>query len=136
DPRELAKAEQRIKALQKENNLLSVSLEQAKAGKPAVPPPSPAPARAASADAERLKQAEWQRDELAKKLEAANKALAARKSSSRAETQNEINNLRAKLETLEAQKAPYTAEELALFKPSEATLAPTNIVRKPVREIP
>lgn len=136
DPRELAKAEQRIKALQKENELLSVSLEQARAGKPGVPPPSPAPARAASADAERLKQAEWQRDELAKKLEAANKALAARKSSSRAETQNEINNLRAKLETLEAQKAPYTAEELALFKPSEATLAPTNIVRKPVREIP
>jgi tetratricopeptide (TPR) repeat protein len=187
DPRELANAEQKINALQKENDLLSISLEQAKARNPAVPPPSPAvtpapsavapapsavaptpsavmptpsavapapsavtpapsavtPAPSAvtpapSADAQRLKQLEWQRDDLARKLDAANKALAARKGkgSSRAETQNEINNLRAKLEALEAQKAPYTAEELALFKPSEPALAHTNTVRKSVREIP
>jgi Flp pilus assembly protein TadD len=150
DPRELAKAEEKINALQKEIDLLNVSLQQAKAGTSAVPPsspapapapapkPSPAPAPASSADAERIKQLEWQREDLAKKLEAANKALAARKGkgSSRAETQNEINNLRAQLETLEAQKAPYTAEELALFKPSEPSLARTNTVRKSVREIP
>ena len=138
DPRELAKAEQKIKALQKENDLLSVSLEQAKSGGSAIPPPSPALAPAASVDAGRLKQLEWQRDDLARKLEAANKALAARKGkgSSRAETQNEINNLRSKLDALEAQKAPYTAEELALFKPSEPTAVLTNAVRKSVREIP
>ncbi len=138
DPRELAKAEQKIKALQKENDLLSVSLEQAKTGKSAVPRPSPTPAPATSADADRLKQLEWQRDDLARKLEAANKALAARKGkgTSRAESQNEINNLRAKVEALEAQKAPYTAEELAFFKPSEPALAPTNVVRKSVRELP
>jgi tetratricopeptide (TPR) repeat protein len=89
-------------------------------------------------DAGRLKQLEWQRDDLARKLEAANKALAARKGkgSSRAETQNEINNLRSKLDALEAQKAPYTPEELALFKPSEPTAVLTNAVRKSVREIP
>ena len=138
DPRELAKALQSIQALQKENELLSVSLEQAKSGGSAIPPPSPALAPGPSADAQRLKQVEAQRDDLARKLEAANKALAARKgkSSSRAETRNEINNLRAKLEALEAQKAPYSAEELAFFKPSEPTAALTNIVRKPVRELP
>jgi Tfp pilus assembly protein PilF len=138
DPRELAKAEETIKALQKENDLLTISLEQAKTGKSAARPPSPAPAPAPSADAERLKQLEWQRDDLARKLEAANKALAARKGkgASRAETQNEINNLRAKLEALEAQKVPYTAEELALFKPSDPTGVLTNAVRKSVREIP
>jgi Flp pilus assembly protein TadD len=138
DPRELAKALQSIKALQKENELLSVSLEQAKSGGSAIPPPSPAPAPGPSADVQRLKQLEWQREDLARKLAAANKALAARKGKgpSRAETQNELNNLRAKLEALEAEKAPYTAEELALFKPSEPTAALTNAVRKPVREIP
>jgi len=153
DPRELAKAETKINALQKENDLLSASLERAKAGASGVPPPSPAltptpPADTArpkqpekpapSADAERLKQLEWQRDDLAKKLEAANKALAARKAkgSSLAESQNELNNLRAKLEVLEAQKVPYTAEELALFKPSEPALASATAARKPVREVP
>jgi Flp pilus assembly protein TadD len=97
-----------------------------------------AAAPAPSVDAERLKQIEWQRDDMARKLEAANKALAARKgkSSSRAETQNEINNLRAKIDALEAQKAPFTAEELALLRPSEPTVAPTNAVRRAVREIP
>ena len=162
DPRELAKAEAKINALQKENDLLSASLERAKAGASAVPAPSPAPtpappaeaarpkqpekapprepgaAPAPSVDAGRLKQLEWQRDDLAKKLAAANKALAARKAkgSSLAETQNELNNLRAKLEVLEAQKVPYSAEELALFKPSEPTLATARPARKPVREVP
>ena len=161
DPRELAKAETKINALQKENDLLSASLERAKAGRSGFPPPSPAltpapPAEAArpeppetaaprepgaasapSVDAERLKQLEWQRDDLAKKLAAAHQALAARKAKgSLAETQNELNNLRAKLEVLEAQKVPYTAEELALFKPSEPTLAPARTARKPVREVP
>jgi Tfp pilus assembly protein PilF len=144
DPRELAKAEEKINALQKQNDLLTISLEQAKGGNSAVPPSSPAPAPspaaapAPSADAERIKQLEWLRDDLAKKLEAANKALAARKgkSPSRAETQNDINNLRAELDALEAKKVPYAAEELALLRPSEPALAPTNAVRKSVREIP
>ena len=129
DPRELARAEEKIKALQKENDLFSVSLEQAKAK--AAPAQSP--------EADRIKQLEWQRDDLTRKLEAANKALAVRKgkgSARAAETQNEINQLRARLEVLEAQKAPYTAEELAFFKPSEPRLAATNVVRKSVRELP
>jgi Flp pilus assembly protein TadD len=136
DPRELAKVEEKIAALQKENDLLSVSLQRAKGGYAEVPLPSPGTAPAPAAEAERVKQLERERDDLAKKLEAANQALAARKGKgpSAAETRGELNNLRAKLEALEAPKVPYTAEELALLKPSEP--APAKTVRKSVREIP
>jgi hypothetical protein len=151
DPRELAKAEQRIKTLQKEKDLLSVSLEQAKEEKAAAPAAAPPPAKAAapaaapapaapaapSADAQRLKAVERERDELAKKLEAADKALAARNAkTSRKEAQAEINNLRAKLEALEAHKTPYSPEELALLKTSEPAASAPSAARKSVREIP
>ncbi len=72
-------------------------------------------------------------------LEAANKALAARKgkgSSRAAQEQTEINKLRARLAVLEAQKVPYSAEELALFTAPEPKLARTNTVRKSVHDLP
>lgn len=138
DPRELAKAEEKIKALQKENDLLSVSLEQVKA-QAAAAALAAASAPAKSTEADHIKQLESQRDDLTRKLEAANKSPAARKDKapSRApELQNEINRLRARLEVLEAQKIPYTTEELALLKAPEPRLAPTNTLRHSVRELP
>ena len=66
-PRELAKAQEKATALQKENDLLTVELQQAKAAKPAAAP---------SAEA----------DDAAKKLVAANQALADFKAQASLET--------------------------------------------------
>jgi tetratricopeptide (TPR) repeat protein len=53
-PVELAKAQEKITALEKEKDLLTVALEQAKAAKP-VPTPAPEPDKLAQAEIEQLK---------------------------------------------------------------------------------
>jgi Flp pilus assembly protein TadD len=107
---------------------------------------SPAPATVARSanlpeDAERIKQLERERDELAKKLEATNKELYGRKGRDAGaridELSDEIAALRARLEVFETRAVPYTSEELALFKPPATQLAadPTA-AKKPVRALP
>jgi hypothetical protein len=165
DPRELARAQEKIKALQKENELLKVTVENEKAKlvesstvKASVPPQQSlaeanrqlaqekeansrlalekqalelrlkqlstiAPAStvnpsAAPDESSRLKQLERERDSLQKQLLQANKELDARKAKPRAkqvkDLEDQLTDLRGRLEAFEAKKVPYSAEELAL----------------------
>jgi len=90
----------------------------------------------------RVRELERERNDLQKKLDAANKTLSGRKgkaTASRAqELEFELANARARLDILEARQVPYTAEELALLKAPEPTLAPAQpkSTRKPSSELP
>lgn len=92
-------------------------------------------------EAARIKQLERERDDLRKKLDAANKVLYGRKGkkigASVEELQNELATVRARLEVLEAKKVPYSAEELALFKQPENKLPSSEATtgRGSVREL-
>jgi Tfp pilus assembly protein PilF len=97
---------------------------------------------AQAGDAARIKQLERERDELEKKLQAANKELFGRNGQAVAarvqEMENQLAILRARLEVFESRQVPYTPEELALFKTPPATLVvadPKN-GRKSVKELP
>jgi len=93
-------------------------------------------------DAEHIKQLERERDDLLKKLEAANKELYGRKGKELGaridELSGDIATLRARLEIFEARAVPYSAEELALFKPTAIQLASVdpNAGKKPIKELP
>ncbi len=108
DPRELTKAREKIQSLMKENDLLKASGATEKQNK----------------------------------LETASKELYGRKGKDAGgridELSGEILALRARLEVFEARAVPYTAAELALFKPAETRLAATapTAGKKPVRELP
>src|SRR6266487_3597706 len=108
DPRELTKAQEKIQSLMKESDLLKASGATEKQNK----------------------------------LETASKELYGRKGKDAGgridELSGEILALRARLEVFEARAVPYTAAELALFKPAETRLAATapTAGKKPVRELP
>jgi tetratricopeptide (TPR) repeat protein len=91
-------------------------------------------------DAARIKQLEKERDDLQKKLEATAKELYGRKGQAVAarveEMESQLGALRARLAVFEAQRVPYTAEELALFKTPEPRLADPRAGRKSARELP
>jgi cytochrome c-type biogenesis protein CcmH/NrfG len=82
------------------------------------------PARKAEAD--RIRQLEKERENLQRKLAAAERETQRqkkeRKSAPNAATRREIASLKARLEALEARKVPFTAEELALFNAPEPQL--------------
>jgi tetratricopeptide (TPR) repeat protein len=86
------------------------------------------------ADLERIRQLEQERDDYLKKLEAANRDLSNgqnRDYASKVEQlTREVANLKSRVEVFEARAIPYTAEELALFKPSAPTLAPAGDANK------
>jgi Flp pilus assembly protein TadD len=81
-------------------------------------------------DSERIHQLEQEREELRKKLEAANKELYGRDSRKVAvrmdELSNEIAMLRARVQVFEARAVPYTAEELAMTKQPAPRIAPAD----------
>src|SRR6185503_8067455 len=110
-------------ALLTENFLLQSQL--AEAGKGAMPPPA-------------LKELERERDELRKKLEAANKQLARRKGDR--EPDSQFQAALARLEVYESKPVPYTPEELALFKQPDLRLkmseTAATATRKKPRELP
>jgi tetratricopeptide (TPR) repeat protein len=91
-------------------------------------------------DTEHVKQLERERDGLQKKLDAAQKELYGRNGKATAarvdELANELETLRARLDIYEAKPVPYTAEELALFKRPETTVADAHAEQKSVRELP
>jgi tetratricopeptide (TPR) repeat protein len=93
-----------------------------------------------SPDAARLQQLEQERDDLQKKLAAANKELFGRNSKGAKakieDLETQMMNLRARLEVFEARQVPYSVEELALFKTPEPRLADPKAGRKSVRELP
>jgi tetratricopeptide (TPR) repeat protein len=125
DPRELTTAQERIRNLEKENALLSVSLTEVKsksstaAGGNASNPQSVA----ATEDTSHLKKLERERDDLLKKLEAANRDLASRKgkgaSARITELESQVKALQARLSLFEEQALPYSAQELSLLNRSE-----------------
>ena len=127
DPRDLAAAQETLRSLVKENALLQVSLDQQKAA---------APVRGTAAEARALAKAQsaladlkQERDDLRTQLNAALKALSAKQSRSEVKAQiaqltQQNAALQARLAVDEAKPAPYSAEELALFR-SSAAPAPT-----------
>ena len=176
DPGELKRAQERITALQKENDLLKVTVENEKskllaaAPAPAANPTrqdsdlaqrelarekemnsklvlekqalsqqiaqlaakttTPQAAPVVAGDSARLQQLERERDLLQKELQRANQELETRKAKPRArqvkELETQVADLRARLDTLEAMKVPYSAEELALFKSPGTELSTTE----------
>lgn len=150
-PTELAKAQEQISALEKERDLLKVDLAQARAAasQPQTLPPAADSVRQLTeerdklkaelslrtkdlADAEAhhdedlfglratLKQTQQQRDDLQKKLDAGAAGSAPITNENPALAQ-QLDQLQARLAVLQAQAVPYTAEELALLKPSQTT---------------
>jgi hypothetical protein len=102
------------------------------ADQPAVKPaPSTSAEPSASrADAKQVKQLQNERDDLQKKLAAANQALAKSKTAKDTpkgqDLANQVNALQAKLAVLEAKKVPYSPEELALLKTAQPDAAPVR----------
>ena len=70
-----------------------------------------------------VKRLERERDQLQKKLAAATKELNSRKSTKAAAMQKEVAGLRARVQVLEAERVPFTPEELAAIKSPQTTLA-------------
>jgi tetratricopeptide (TPR) repeat protein len=91
-------------------------------------------------DVVQVRQLEQERDELQKKLLAANKELYGRNGKVAGarieELESQMMILRARLEVFEARQVPYTSEELALFKASPPKLSDPKAGKKSVRELP
>ncbi|HWH67900.1 MAG TPA: tetratricopeptide repeat protein, partial [Candidatus Sulfotelmatobacter sp.] len=129
--RQLAQAQAQIAALQSDKELLRLektTLESRVKQLSATTTASTVlPDSDASEMATRFKQLERERDDLEKKLEAANKELYGRKGKAVAahveDLENQLTIARARLEIFEARQIPYSAEELTLFKKPELTLA-------------
>ncbi len=127
DPRELAKAEQRIRSLEKENDLLKVRLTMA------ANTPPPAIGAGGELVAELRTKLTEQADVVAA-LRAENEVLKRQRDAAAApppgsaasiEQANMLSTLRARVAVLEAKPVPYTAEELALMsRPSALVSSP------------
>ncbi len=138
DPRELARAEERVTALEKENSLLKASLEQAKAE-----PGSPADAASVVELKKRLGAVQREAADLEKDNQRLDREVAGlkkrvaelsgRRGKDAVSAEEELNALRARLAVFEAAKVPYTAEELAFFKP--ASPATAVAAKEPVKEV-
>ena len=154
DTQELARAQARVLALMKENDLLRASLNT---GATNVAPGELAKARQALADAnQKLAEQTRRADKLAqdnKTLQSAasvnalekaalEKRLQQRQSPATAapsQTSDEVKSLRARIAVDEAQAVPYTPEELALLKPPAPAPAPARRATSPqnsVNELP
>jgi tetratricopeptide (TPR) repeat protein len=97
---------------------------------------------AAPNDNTRMKQLESERDDLQKRLAAANKELYGKKgkgAEGRVENlENQLAIMRVRLEVFEARAIPYSAEELAMLKPPEPKLAEVDpkAGKKSIKELP
>jgi tetratricopeptide (TPR) repeat protein len=151
----LTQAQAQIAALQSDKEVLrleKVTLEnrvKQLTATPALASAEPAPApppfgtvSQSKRDAAKIKELQQEKDDIQKKLEAANKELASRNkkgdSSRTLEMENEIAALRARLEVFEARQVPYTAEELALFQRPEINLTEATVksAKKSVKDLP
>jgi len=142
---QLAQAQAQVAALQSDKDMLRLEksaletrVKQLQAGAPkdVITPFSSQP----NPETKRVQQLERDKEDLQKKLDTANKQLASvsrKKGESGVvqQLQNEIVGLNSRLGVLEAQKVPYSAEELALFKARPGSLAASE-VRKPVSQLP
>ncbi len=143
--KKLAQAQAQIAVLQSDKEVLRVEnaaldnrLKQLSTNTVAsrVLPPSQNDASA------RVQQLERERQDLQKKLDAANRALYGRKGRSTAarvqELEVELAAARARLEVFDARQVPYSAEELAMMKAPEPKLASADprATRKPTSDLP
>ena len=128
--RRLAAAEVQIAALQSERDILRLE-RAALEGRVKQLTASARPAPAIRADeAARIQQLERQVEDLRQQLDRANRNLAQKKDASSAARADELAAqlaaLRARLNVYEAKPAPYSAEELALFRQASPKLAATD----------
>ncbi|MEO8426506.1 MAG: tetratricopeptide repeat protein, partial [Verrucomicrobiota bacterium] len=132
---ELASQKSANEALRLEKVVLERQLKElaSKADKQTASPGAADQRRVDRAEADRIKRLERERDELQKKLNAANQELAKNrppaKASKNAQLTRQVEALNARLAVLQAPKVPYTSEELALFKEPRPLPAP------PVQEV-
>lgn len=86
------------------------------------------------------KQLERERDELQRKLDAAEKELYGRNGKATAarvdQLAEQLETLRARLEVYESTPVPYSAEELALFKKPEVAVTDPLVGKRSIRELP
>jgi Flp pilus assembly protein TadD len=98
------------------------------------------PAPASDSDAARIKLLERERDDLQKRLAAAQKDLARKNSKANVsrvdQLAGEVEVLRARLGAYETQKVPYSPEELALLQPAKPPLADPKAGKVSVRQLP
>jgi len=99
-----------------------------------------APSTVWTQDTEHVKQLERERDDLQKKLNAAQKELYGRNGKATAarvdELAGELETLRARMDIYESKPVPYTAEELALFKRPDPKIVDPRASQKSVSELP
>jgi Flp pilus assembly protein TadD len=118
-------ASEDFKKLQSENESLKKDIALLKA-QPSAPPvikgaPEVAIAEPSHESAQQILKLQKERDDLKLKLDA---ATSNKKASKKVEQmQKDMDAIQARIETYEAKKTPYTAEELALFKAPTATAA-------------
>lgn len=139
--RQLAEARARIASLESDQEvwrLEKIALQNR------VKQLSEAPAVASSSiwtgDSEHVRQLERERDDLQKKLDAAQKELYGRNGKAIAsqvdQLAEELETLRARLDVYESKAVPYTREELALFRRPDATVTDPHEGEKSVSELP
>jgi tetratricopeptide (TPR) repeat protein len=130
NPVELAKVQDKLKAVQKENDLLKTEIEKQKQ------------APMVADQSVRIKQLEAERSDLQRQLEAAKKQKNSRKAKAEdpqvEDLQNQLALARTQLDALEARAVPYTPEELELLKTPDPKLAevPANSGKKSIKELP
>jgi len=141
--KQLAQAQKTIAALEADKEVWRLekdALQNRVKELAAEPKISTAPTPLWTQESEHVKQLEHERDDLQKKLDAAQKELYGRNSKTTAsrvdQLANELETLRARLDIYEAKPAPYTPEELALFKKPEAAAIDPHANEKSVKELP
>lgn len=141
--RQLAKAQATITALEADKDVwnLEKAALQNRVKQLSQAPAGPVPATPVwTENTQHVKQLERERDDLQKKLDAAQKELYGRNAKSTAarvdELANELETLRARLDIYESKAVPYTQEELALFKRPEPAVTNPHEGEKSARELP
>jgi tetratricopeptide (TPR) repeat protein len=141
--RQLAQAQATIASLESDKEVWNLEKEalQNRVKQLSARPAGPSPGTQIwSQDTEHVKQLERERDDLQKKLDAAQKELYGRKGKATAarvdELATELETMRARMDIYEAKPVPYTPEELALFKKPAAPAPDPHAGQKSVRELP
>jgi tetratricopeptide (TPR) repeat protein len=139
DPQALAAAQEQVRSLLKENDLLRVSLSQPQT--PAAKGGGLVDASALATARRELAELKKERDALQEQLAAATKARSAKPSHAEVKAQTaqlikQVETLQARLAVVEASPVPYSDEELALFRQA-LPLAPAGAaVKASVHELP
>ncbi|HEY1490639.1 MAG TPA: tetratricopeptide repeat protein, partial [Verrucomicrobiae bacterium] len=141
--KQLAQAQKTIAALEADREVWRLekdALQNRVKQLAAEPKIATAPTALWTQDSERVKQLERERDDLQKKLDAAQKDLYGRNGRATAsrvdELASQLETLRARLDIYESKPVPYTPEELALFKKPDPVVIDPHANEKSVRELP